>query len=191
MVSFETLSSSAQYSDVFFTVIQLAKLSGFSPIITTASLHNEALVKSLGATHIVDRKADVVAEVKKLTDKPIEVIYDAISDKVTQRQAWEILAPGGTLILVGAAEVDKDKYKDKHTVGVFGSVHTQELRKLGVSLFSKLTQLLENGDIKVCRYRLLLYYSEKTNVDCSSAQQSRSFAERAGRYSGWFAKIAG
>ena len=112
-------------------------------------MHNESLVKSLGATHLIDRKADVIAEVKKITDKPIEIVYDAISEKATQEQAWEILAPGGTLILVLGAEVDKEKYKDKHIVNVFGSVHAPELRKLGVSLYSKLTQLLADGDIKV------------------------------------------
>ncbi|EPQ57732.1 GroES-like protein, partial [Gloeophyllum trabeum ATCC 11539] len=35
--------------------VQVAKLSGFEPIIATASPHNESLVRSLGATHFVDR----------------------------------------------------------------------------------------------------------------------------------------
>ncbi|EKM48207.1 uncharacterized protein PHACADRAFT_77921, partial [Phanerochaete carnosa HHB-10118-sp] len=37
--------------------IQFAKLSGFSLIITTGSLHNEAYLKSLGVTHVIDRTA--------------------------------------------------------------------------------------------------------------------------------------
>ncbi|KAG6811821.1 hypothetical protein H0H92_005680 [Tricholoma furcatifolium] len=36
-------------------VLQLAKLSGFSPIVTTASLSNAKYLKSLGATHVIDR----------------------------------------------------------------------------------------------------------------------------------------
>ncbi|KAF8510033.1 hypothetical protein JB92DRAFT_2728841 [Gautieria morchelliformis] len=40
--------------------IQLARLSGFSPIVVTASLHNSDLAKSLGATHLIDRKMDDV-----------------------------------------------------------------------------------------------------------------------------------
>lgn len=125
-------------------------MSGFSPIITTASLHNEALLKSLGATHVVDREADVVAEVKKIVNSPIEIIYDAISEQSTQEQAWEILAPGGTLVLVLDPTVDKTKYKDKHTEHVFGNVQVPGNRALGASLYSKLTQLVEDGYIKVC-----------------------------------------
>lgn len=130
--------------------IQFAKLSGFSPIITTASLHNEALLKSFGATHVVDRNTDVVAEVKKIVSNPVEVIYDSISEKSTQEQAWEILAPGGTLSVVLESQVDKEKYKDKHVVFVFGSFAAPQNRALGVSLCSKLTKLLSEGRLKVC-----------------------------------------
>ena len=35
--------------------IQLAKLSGVSPIIITASLKSAELLKSYGATHVLDR----------------------------------------------------------------------------------------------------------------------------------------
>lgn len=89
---------------------QLAKLSGFSPTITTASLHNEALVKALGATHIIDRNADVVAEVQKIVSKPVEIVFDTVSEKTTQEQGWEILAPGGTLVVLLDPIVDKTKY---------------------------------------------------------------------------------
>ena len=37
-------------------VIQLARLSGFSPIIVTASLSNEEYLKGLGATHVINYK---------------------------------------------------------------------------------------------------------------------------------------
>ena len=36
-------------------MIQFAKLSGFSPIITTASPRHTARLQALGATHVVDR----------------------------------------------------------------------------------------------------------------------------------------
>lgn len=90
--------------------IQLAKLSGFSPIITTASLHNEALVKALGATHIIERNANVIAEVQKIVSKPVEIVFDTVSEKTTQEQGWEILAPGGTLVVLLDPIVDKTKY---------------------------------------------------------------------------------
>ena len=52
-------------------VIQLAKLSGFSPIITTASLKNTDFLKSLGATHVIDRNADLPSSVKAITSDSI------------------------------------------------------------------------------------------------------------------------
>jgi len=42
--------------------IQLARASGFSPIITTASLCHEASLRSLGATHVFDRSTSDIAE---------------------------------------------------------------------------------------------------------------------------------
>ena len=100
----------------------------------------------------------MVAEVKKITDKPIEIVYDAVSNKTTKGQACEITAPGGTLILVLAGGIDQEKVKDKHIVDVVGNVHTPGLRKLGVSLYGKLTQLLADGDIKVLFLRSSFIY---------------------------------
>ncbi|KAL5504373.1 hypothetical protein ACEPAH_8447 [Sanghuangporus vaninii] len=144
IVVFGGSSSVGQY------VIQLAKLSVFSPIIATASLHNTDLLKSLGATYVIDRKADVPTKAKKiLGDTPVEFIFDAISVESMQNQAWDLLAPSGTLVIVLPAKVDKGKYRDKILIDtVFGNVHGPELRPLGVSLYSKLTSLLESGAIK-------------------------------------------
>ena len=137
-----------------YKVIQLAKLSGFSPIITTASLHNSNLLQSLGATHVVDRKADVPAKVAEiLKGTPVQFVYDAVSEKDTQEQAWDVLSPGGTLLLILPSQVDKDKYKDKSVYDkVIGNVHTPAVRPLGISLYSKLTSLLESGKIKVRKF---------------------------------------
>ncbi|EJD07075.1 GroES-like protein [Fomitiporia mediterranea MF3/22] len=138
-------------------VIQLARLSGFSPIITTASLHNADHLKSIGATHIIDRKADVPAKAKEiLSSTPIELIYDAVSEEDTQNQAWDLLSPGGTLVIILTSKVDKGKYKDKTLIDtVFGNVHAPAARQLGISLYSKLIRLLEDGTIKPNRVEVL------------------------------------
>ena len=61
----------------------MAKLAGFSPIIATASPRNAALLKSLGATHVLDRALPTdaaLAELAKLTaGAPLGFAYDAIS----------------------------------------------------------------------------------------------------------------
>lgn len=131
------------------SALQLLKLSGYSTIITTASLHNTDLVKSLGATHIIDRKADVVSEAKKILSGPIDLVYDAVSSKETQAQALDIVAPGGQVVSVLGVQVDKDSYKDKTITTVFANVHVPNVRPLGVSLYSKVTQLLASGALKV------------------------------------------
>jgi NADPH:quinone reductase-like Zn-dependent oxidoreductase len=136
--------------------IQLAKVSGFSPIITTASLHNERLLKSLGATHVLDRKApvsDLPAAVKAITKEPVKVIYDIISSPNlgTQEVAYHsILAPGGVLVIGPQSDIEESQVSpDKQIVNVYGDVQMPSQRETGVGLYKHLTVLLESGEIKV------------------------------------------
>lgn len=153
------------------TAIQLAKMSGFSPIIATASQQNAQLLKSLGATHVVDRTADVLAEVREITSAPIEVIYDTISVQDTQTIAWEILADNGYLATTLPGLVDLEKYKSKklvHPVGVSFLPHT---RPTCSSMYSKLTQLLFDGTIKVYFFFVNVYNSAVlTNVQPNAVE---------------------
>ncbi|KAJ3548039.1 hypothetical protein NMY22_g1429 [Coprinellus aureogranulatus] len=85
--------------------IQLAKLSGFSPIITTASQKHEATLKALGATHVLDRNTPITeSQLKTITSSPIKYVIDSISDAGTQRQGFDILAPGGKQVVTLNAE---------------------------------------------------------------------------------------
>jgi len=135
--------------------LQLLKLSGFSTIISTASLHNSQLLKSLGATHVIDRNADVVSEAKKILSGPIDIIYDAVSTKETQTQALDIIAPGGQVISVLGVQVDQANYPDKHITEIHGNVYDPNVRALGVSLYSKVTGLLASGALKTNRVELI------------------------------------
>lgn len=132
--------------------IQLARLSGFGPIITTASLKNADWLQSLGATHVLDRNlvADALtAEVKKITTEPIKVIYDAVGLPDTQDTAYDILAPGGTLALVAQPNIKPEKLSaDKKAFQVFGDFNMPTNRQLGIGLFSQLTEWLKDGEIK-------------------------------------------
>ena len=126
-------------------------MSGFSPIITTASLKNADFLKSLGATHVIDRNADLISSVKAITSDPIQYVFDAVALKPTQEVAYEVLAPGGTLILVLDFVLDDTKVdKTKRVVRIFGTAHDVAQNTLAVSLYKNLTKLLESGDIKVC-----------------------------------------
>ncbi|KAJ2917339.1 hypothetical protein MD484_g3049, partial [Candolleomyces efflorescens] len=148
-------SSVGQYA------IQLAKLSGFSPIITTSSLKHEDWLKSQGATHVVDRNTPLTAQsVEKLASRPVLTVFDAISSAETQEQAVELVASGGRVAVV-LDVVDSVKAKaeaeKKTTVRVLGlKALTPDHEKLLREFWAGATNLLENGSLKVqcCSYDL-------------------------------------
>lgn len=147
------------------TVIQVAKLSGFSPIITTASSHHTSYLKSLGATHIIDRHiplSSLPAEVANITKDPIEIVYDSISTDDTQQAGYDLLAPGGQIVVTLNPSVKKTDGKE--IIHVFGSVTVPVNADLGASLYGKLTGLLEKGAIKVRSPILLNVSLDADNV---------------------------
>jgi len=132
-------------------VIQLAKYSGFYPIITTSSLKHADELKSLGATHVIDRNASVVAEVRKLTDKPILIVYDAISSADTQQASIDVLAAGGKLVTVLAPSVKAEGKEIVHVVGL-ASLHPE----LFTSLYGKdVFEFLERGVLKPSHFEII------------------------------------
>ncbi|GBE88096.1 Zinc-type alcohol dehydrogenase-like protein [Sparassis crispa] len=140
-------------------VIQFAKLAGFSPIIATASLHNTELLKSYGATHVLDRRlsaSDLITAVSHITSAPIQIVYDSVSLQDTQNVAYDVLAPGGTMVVVLDESVDPSKKTpEKKIVNVFGNTHVPQNHKTSVSLYSQLTSLLEKGLIRPNRVEVL------------------------------------
>ncbi|KAF8173081.1 chaperonin 10-like protein, partial [Pholiota molesta] len=101
-------------SSVGQNAIQLAKISGFSPIITTASLKHTDYLKALGATEVLDRNLstpDLASEIAKITSAPIKIVFDAVSSESTQRTGIDILVPGGQLITVLTPTVKPEQDK--------------------------------------------------------------------------------
>lgn len=139
-------------SSVGQQAVQFAKLSGFSPIITIASRRNELRLRSRGATHVIDRSVPLSRlqnTIREITDKPLEIAYDAIADYNTQNAAYGALANGGKLILTLDAAIEQEKLTaDKTIVNVFGNVHVPTQREVGVGLYRNLTAMLEAGDLK-------------------------------------------
>ncbi|KAI0787304.1 GroES-like protein [Fomes fomentarius] len=143
-------------------VIQLAKLVGFSPIITTASLHNVEYLKSLSATHVLDRSLShdiILAELKKITNgKPLELAYEAVWTKELQEFVYDVVAPGGSVVLVGMDEISDEKKRaedGKKIATAWGNVHVPFHRKVGVELYSRLTEWLRTGVIVPNRVEVL------------------------------------
>lgn len=146
-----------------WTVIQFAKLSGFSPIITTASTQHETLLKSLGATHIIDRHrplSELSDAVKAITSVPVKLGFDSVSTPETLAASYDVIAPGGKLIVALKMNFPEEKLvADKEIANVGGSVHVQ--RELGVELLKHLPALLVSGDIKVSIDRRLYAFTHQ------------------------------
>ena len=142
------------------SAIQLAKLSGFSPIIVTASLQHTETLKSLGATHIIDRNASdfaLASEINTITQNaPIKYAVDSVSSAETQQFGYDLLAPGGKLAIFLEAIVNITEEKDIiRTIGF--SRHPPNIELLGTLYHDHLERFLKEGDIKVSPCKVLFF----------------------------------
>ncbi len=137
----------------------MAKLSGFSPIVTTASPDHFALLTALGADHVLDRnalQAELLSQIATIVaDVPLMFAYDAISSPETQHVAYNALASGRTMIITWEKTIttaEEQAKEGKKIAEVLASVYVPENREIGVALFKQLPGWLES---KVLRVRLL------------------------------------
>jgi len=134
------------------SAIQLAKISGFSPIITTASIKHATALEGLGADVVLSRELstnELKQEISKHTSKPIKLIYDAISLESTQRSAVDILAPNGALVTT-LPNVIGELDQGKTSIWVRGVLQLEENVALLEDLFQNhLSGWLEKGLVQV------------------------------------------
>jgi NADPH:quinone reductase-like Zn-dependent oxidoreductase len=138
-------SSTGQYA------IQLLKFSGFSPIIATASLRNEALVKQLGADAFIDRSAplsELSKSIASLTSNPVKVVYDAVSDKETQAAGYDILEDGHLLVVNPIEVPESSQVPNKKIHSILGSVHMPFHHEFGEQLVANEARLIEEFGLK-------------------------------------------
>ncbi|KAG2123763.1 chaperonin 10-like protein [Suillus clintonianus] len=145
-------------SSVGSYTIQLARLSGFYPIITTASPNNEDLVKDYGATHFFDRHLSgrqLMAAISEVTDSPIRIVYDAISLPETQSVGWGLLAQNGILVLTLPPSVKEDEGKGRKAVSTIGSPHVPYDEEIFRSSWAMIEKWLSEGTIQPNNYEIL------------------------------------
>ncbi|EGN98743.1 hypothetical protein SERLA73DRAFT_181366 [Serpula lacrymans var. lacrymans S7.3] len=143
-------------SSVGSYAIQLARLSGFSPIITTASPQHKTYLQSLGATHILDRHlspselVDSGNKIIQLSKADLHVVYDAISIKETQQIGWELLSSErpGKLILTLPPVVEKKENDKREAISTYGSPHAPQNRELSKGAWKQLEVWVDNGEIQ-------------------------------------------
>jgi len=146
-------SSVGQYA------LQLAKLSGFAPIITTASKRNEEYVKAAGASHFIDYNEVPYSDLPKVVSelaggKPVTLVYDAVSNPDTQKASLAALSPKGSVVFVREPfDVKPGETEDgKYIAWVYGATPDG---KFEAKLFAVLASLLESGDLKPNNVELL------------------------------------
>ncbi|KAI6098329.1 chaperonin 10-like protein [Pisolithus croceorrhizus] len=145
-------------SSVGSYVIQLARCSGFSPIIAIASETHEGNLKSLGATHVVNRRLSSEEQKKviaSITTAPIDIAYDAVAFPETQRVAFDALAPNGTLVVTVQPAVEEDQGKGRKVVVTRGTPHAPPNKALCQGLWGVLRQWLADEIIKPGPFEVL------------------------------------
>ncbi|KAF8554453.1 GroES-like protein [Imleria badia] len=138
-------------SSVASYVIQLARLSGFSPVITTASSSHQDAVKALGATDVIDRHLTgdaFTAALQKITQEPIEIVYDVIGLPATQQMAWSAVARGGTLVTTLHPVVQEEEGKGRSAIATYGNPHVEANQAMCRASWSILGKWLQDGLIK-------------------------------------------
>ncbi|KAI0753649.1 chaperonin 10-like protein [Fomes fomentarius] len=149
-------------SQVGLYVLQFAQLSGFNPIIATASLRNFDLVKSYGATHVLDRKRpseEIISEITRIAGGPVDVVYDAISEEDTLALSVAVARQAGQLVytLGYKAELVQKLAAEKglQTVAARASLLDPKDRGSVDGLLEKLPQLLREGLLKPTPFEIL------------------------------------
>ena len=93
------------------SAIQLARMNGFSPIVATSSPKHTEYLKSLGATHVLDRSLlsdSINSALPSLTSgKPIHLVFDSWGrEREAQRLGYSVLSPGGAFVHVNPFSPD-------------------------------------------------------------------------------------
>jgi S-(hydroxymethyl)glutathione dehydrogenase / alcohol dehydrogenase len=86
-------------------VIAGARLAGGAPIVAIdRDVEKLERAAAVGATHTINAaEADPVEKVLSLTGGGVDRAFEVVGSPITIRQAWDVLAPGGTAVVVGVA----------------------------------------------------------------------------------------
>jgi NADPH:quinone reductase-like Zn-dependent oxidoreductase len=77
--------------------VQLARHRG-AHVISTASAHNLAFVRQLGADEVIDHRATPFETV----GRDIDVVFDTVGGETLDR-SWSVLKPGGRMVTIAAS----------------------------------------------------------------------------------------
>jgi NADPH:quinone reductase-like Zn-dependent oxidoreductase len=122
----DTVLVLAANSGVGSAAVQVAKLHGAEVIATAGDDEKMKRAKELGADHTIDHyKQDILAEVKRITEKRgVDIVVEHVG-KATWERSVKALAKGGRLVLCGAttgSDVPTDlRYVFNRELTIYGS----------------------------------------------------------------------
>jgi NADPH2:quinone reductase len=137
----ETVLIHAGAGGVGSFAIQLARNAG-AGVITTASLRNHDLVRSLGAMHVIDySREDFVAATRAVVAQGVDVALDLLGGEI-QEKSMAALKPGGRLVSALALASAESAARHKVTaLQVRAAPNTPQL--------SELASQFDDGRLKV------------------------------------------
>ncbi|KAH9918189.1 GroES-like protein [Epithele typhae] len=138
--------------------IQVARMAGFAPILTTAAPKHADALRALGATHVLDRA------LAPSSAGGVALAYEAVGDEESQRLAYAALAahaaagfvsvtPGAPPEVLAAVAEDGD---GKRVARAFSSLEVPQNRAVGREVFARLEGWLRDGTVKPNRVEVLV-----------------------------------
>ncbi|EGX89331.1 quinone oxidoreductase [Cordyceps militaris CM01] len=140
-------------------LVQLLKGLGAKVIATASSEEKLKIVKDLGADHVINSNDDWVAKVNEITGgHGADSIYDGVG-KATFHKDLEIIAVGGSLVMLGNASGNVEPFDIRSTLGpknvrlsrpiVFAYIKEHEaLEKYAGEVF----EFVRSGKLKVLQH---------------------------------------
>ncbi|KAJ4153509.1 hypothetical protein LMH87_009993 [Akanthomyces muscarius] len=98
-------------------LVQLLKIVGAKVIATASSEEKLKIVEGLGADHVINSNDDWVSKAKEITGgHGVDSIYDGVG-KATFKQDLELIAVGGSLVMLGNASGNVEPFDIRSTLG--------------------------------------------------------------------------
>jgi NADPH2:quinone reductase len=144
--------------------LQLAKLAGIGRVIAIASKSNEAQLKSLGATHVIDRHqslGETDGDVRAIVGDNLTMVYDCIGGaNGGQTLGARLLSNsrrGILAVLVHAGTVDDSQIGDKREGYERKSITcaTKMYKEVSVPFWNQLPTWIENNDLSPTTWQVV------------------------------------
>jgi NADPH:quinone reductase-like Zn-dependent oxidoreductase len=122
--------------------VQLARQTG-AYVIATASSRNTDLLRSLGASEVIDYKS------KRFEDgmRPVDVVLDSVGGDTLAR-SWSVLTPGGVLVSI-AEPISREDASAHNARGIYFIVKPDREE------LSRIAALIDSGSLRLIVTRVL------------------------------------